>query len=125
MNDAMEATFGEFGTTDLKRACPGVSRDLIRLRLRILKAAGLNECLGQSPKAKRQKRIIPLKEGKKEANRNPNLNCRREILEKDYKLRAAVLAKPINAGIKLGGEGKSEWIRKALLSAAANDKPEP
>ena len=39
VDHAIEATVGEFGITDLERACPGVSRDLIRLRLRDLKAA--------------------------------------------------------------------------------------
>ena len=35
---AIESTVGEFGITDLERACPGVSRDMIRLLLRDLKA---------------------------------------------------------------------------------------
>ena len=66
---AIEATIGEFGITDLERACPGVSRDMIRLRLRDVKSAGRIECLGRGPGAKWRKRVIPLKEGKKEGNK--------------------------------------------------------
>jgi hypothetical protein len=51
-----------------ERACPGVSRDMIRLRLRDLKAAGRIECLGRGPGAKWRKRVTSLKEGKKEGN---------------------------------------------------------
>jgi hypothetical protein len=42
---------------------------MIRLRLRDLKAAGRIECLGRGPGAKWRKRVIPLKEGKKEGKR--------------------------------------------------------
>jgi len=55
---AIEATAGEFGITDLERACPGVSRDMIRLLLRDLKAAGRVECLGRGPGAKWRKRVM-------------------------------------------------------------------
>jgi Fic family protein len=65
---ALEAASGEFGITDLERACPGVSRDMIRLLLRDLKSAGRIECLGRGPGAKWRKKVIPLKEGKKEGN---------------------------------------------------------
>lgn len=68
VDHAIESTVGEFGITDLERACPGVSRDLIRLRLRDLKAAGRIECLGRGPGATWRKRVIPLKEGKKKGN---------------------------------------------------------
>ena len=60
---AIETISGEFGITDLERRCPGVSRDMIRLLLRDLKAAGRIECLGRGPGAKWRKRVIPLKEG--------------------------------------------------------------
>jgi Fic family protein len=70
VDHAIEATFGEFGITDLERACPGVSRDLIRLRLRDLKAAGRIECLGRGPGAKWRKRVISFKEGKKEGSKS-------------------------------------------------------
>jgi Fic family protein len=66
VDHAIESTVGEFGITDLERACPGVSRDMIRLRLRDLKSVGRIECLGRGPGAKWRKRVIPLKEGKKE-----------------------------------------------------------
>jgi Fic family protein len=55
---AIESTAGEFGITELERACPGVSRDMIRLLLRDLKAAGRIECLGRGPGAKWRKRVI-------------------------------------------------------------------
>ena len=42
---AIEAAVGEFGITDLERACPGVSRDMIRVLLREMKTAGRVECL--------------------------------------------------------------------------------
>jgi hypothetical protein len=70
VDHAIEATVGEFGITDLGRACPGVSRDLIRLRLRDLKAAGRIECLGRGPGAKWRKRVTSLKECKKEGSKN-------------------------------------------------------
>lgn len=63
MEHAIESTVGEFSIADLERACPGVSRDMIRLLLRDLKAAGRVECLGRGPGAKWRKRVIPLKEG--------------------------------------------------------------
>ena len=65
---AIETISGEFGITDLERLCPGVSRDMIRLVLRDLKAAGRIECLGRGPGAKWRKRVLPLKEGNKEGN---------------------------------------------------------
>ena len=65
---AIENLTGEFGITDLERLCPGVSRDMIRLLLRDLKAAGRVECLGRGPGAKWRKRVLPLKEGNKEGN---------------------------------------------------------
>jgi Fic family protein len=55
---AIESTVGEFGITDLERACPGVSRDMIRLLLRDLKATGKIECLGRGPGAKWRKRVM-------------------------------------------------------------------
>jgi Fic family protein len=53
---AIETIAGEFGITDLERLCPGVSRDMIRLVLRDLKAAKRVECLGRGPGAKWRKR---------------------------------------------------------------------
>ena len=68
LNDLAEAK-GRQELADLERACPGVSRDMIRLRLRDLKAAGRIECLGRGPGAKWRKRVISLKEGKREGNK--------------------------------------------------------
>lgn len=65
---AIETISGVFGIADLERLCPGVSRDMIRLLLRDLKARGLIECLGRGPGAKWRKRVIPLKEGKREGS---------------------------------------------------------
>ena len=55
---AIETLSGEFGITDLERACPGVSRDMIRRLLRDFKAEGRIECLGRGPGAKWRKRVI-------------------------------------------------------------------
>jgi Fic family protein len=41
----------EFTLTDLERACPGVSRDMVRRVLRNLQAAGDVKCLGRGPGA--------------------------------------------------------------------------
>jgi len=41
----------EFTVTDLERACPGTSRDMIRRVLRDLQKAGKVECLGRGPGA--------------------------------------------------------------------------
>ena len=42
----------EFTLTDLERACPGVSRDMVRRVLRDLQDAGNVECLGRGPGAR-------------------------------------------------------------------------
>ena len=55
---AIESIVGEFGIAELERACPGVSRDMIRLLLRDLKAAGNVECLGRGPGAKWRRKGI-------------------------------------------------------------------
>jgi len=56
---AIETISGEFGVTDVERLCPGVSRDMIRLLLRDLKATGRIECLGRGPGAKWRKSVVP------------------------------------------------------------------
>jgi hypothetical protein len=48
---AIEGRHGEFSLTDLERACPGVSRDLIRKVLRRLRQGGRLESLGRGPGA--------------------------------------------------------------------------
>ena len=68
VEQAIETISGEFGITDLERLCPGVSRDMIRRLLRDLKTAGRIECLGRGPGAKWRKRVLPLKEGKREGS---------------------------------------------------------
>lgn len=65
---AIETISGEFGIADVERLSPGVSRDMIRLLLRELKAVGRVECLGRGPGAKWRKRVISLKEGNKEGS---------------------------------------------------------
>jgi len=65
---AIEAALGEFGITDLERACPGVSRDMIKVLLREMKSDGRIECLARGPGAKWRKRVMSLKEGNKEGN---------------------------------------------------------
>lgn len=67
--DAIEATVGEFGVTNLERVSLSVSRDLIRLRLRVLKAARRINCRGHGVGTKWRKRVLPLKEGKRQSYR--------------------------------------------------------
>lgn len=43
---------GEFSLSDLERACPGVSRDMVRRVLRDLQAQGKVECMGRGPGAR-------------------------------------------------------------------------
>jgi Fic family protein len=56
IENAIAATTRPFTITDLERACPGVSRDMIRQVLRKLKDAGTVESLGRGPGAQWQKR---------------------------------------------------------------------
>jgi hypothetical protein len=58
----------EFTLADLERACPSVSRDMVRRVLRDLQKSGKMECLGRGPGAPGEKRVVPLKGGKKEGN---------------------------------------------------------
>jgi len=58
----------EYGAEVSARQEMEAIRDMIRLLLRDLKAAGRIECLGRGPGAKWRKRVIPLKVGKKEGN---------------------------------------------------------
>lgn len=52
-----------FTVSELERACPGVSREMIRRVLRSLKKSGKVECLGRGPGALWKKRGITLKRG--------------------------------------------------------------
>jgi len=54
--DLVETAVGnfknDFTLTDLERACPGVSRDMVRIVLRNLQSTGDVECLGRGPGAR-------------------------------------------------------------------------
>lgn len=63
VENAISATTQPFTINDLERACPGVSRDMIRQVLRKLKETGEVESLGRGPGAKWQKRGNTLKRG--------------------------------------------------------------
>lgn len=54
---------GEFSLADLERACPSVSRDMVRKVLRDLQHARKVECLGRGPGARWQRRGITSKRG--------------------------------------------------------------
>jgi len=58
---AVEAMTGAFTVSDLERACPGVSRDMVRRVLRNLKETGKIESLGRGPGALWEKRGSTLK----------------------------------------------------------------
>ena len=60
---AIASSKGQFSITDLESACPGVSRDLIRLVLRDFKQEGRIQCLGRGPGAKWQRKGIISKRG--------------------------------------------------------------
>lgn len=58
---AVESMTGAFTVGDLERACPGVSRDMVRRVLRRFKEAGRVEALGRGPGALWRKRGSTLK----------------------------------------------------------------
>ena len=58
---AIQSMTAEFSVSDLERACPGVSRDMIRRVLRVFQKNRWVECLGRGPGAKWSKRGITLK----------------------------------------------------------------
>ncbi|MFZ5996299.1 MAG: Fic family protein [Nitrospirota bacterium] len=60
---AVNAFLGEFTLSDLERACPGVSRDMIRRVLRELQKENKVECLGRGPGALWKKRGNILERG--------------------------------------------------------------
>lgn len=59
VENAIAAMKGEFSVTDLERACPGVSLDMIRHVLKSLRADGAVECLGRGPGAPWRKITSP------------------------------------------------------------------
>ncbi|MEO8007538.1 MAG: Fic family protein, partial [Betaproteobacteria bacterium] len=60
---AVNAFAGEFTVSELERACPGVSRDMIRRVLRNLRQAKKVECLGRGPGAPWRRRGSTPKRG--------------------------------------------------------------
>lgn len=60
---AIEVFAGEFSLSDLERACPGVSRDMVRRVLRDLQKEGRVACLGRGPGAVWRKEGNTLKRG--------------------------------------------------------------
>jgi hypothetical protein len=54
---------GEFSLGDLERACPGVSRDMVRRVLRNLQRAAKVACLGRGPGAAWRKKGSTPKRG--------------------------------------------------------------
>jgi len=60
---AVYAFAGKFTLSDLERACPGVSRDMVRRVLQELQKARKVECLGRGPGTAWQKKGITLKRG--------------------------------------------------------------
>jgi hypothetical protein len=60
---AVKAFPAEFSLNDLERACPGVSRDMVRRVLRDLQKAKAVVCLGRGPGAAWRKEGITLKRG--------------------------------------------------------------
>jgi Fic family protein len=63
VDQAVRAFAGEFTLTDLERACPGVSRDMVRRVMRDLQRAKAIVCLGKGPGATWRKEGITLKRG--------------------------------------------------------------
>jgi Fic family protein len=55
IEEAISGFPGQFGLADVKRACPGVSRDMIRRVLKELQRGGQVECLGRGRAAKWRK----------------------------------------------------------------------
>ena len=60
---AVAAFPGSFTLVDLERACPGVSRDMVRRVLRAWQSAGKVECLGRGPGAAWQRKGTTRKRG--------------------------------------------------------------
>lgn len=65
VESAIAAFDGTFTLADLERACPGVSRDMVRRVLRNLRHTGTVECLGRGPGAPWRRKGITPKRGQK------------------------------------------------------------
>jgi Fic family protein len=63
VESAIASFDGTFALADLARACPGVSRDMVRRVLRNLQHAGRVECLGRGPGAPWRRRGTASKRG--------------------------------------------------------------
>lgn len=63
IESAVAAFSGNFTLSDLERACPGISRDMVRRVLRDLQKAGKVECLGRGPGAAWRRKGNTLKRG--------------------------------------------------------------
>jgi Fic family protein len=63
VESAIKSFSGEFALVDLERACPGVSRDMVRKVLRSLQKMKKIECLGRGPGASWRKKGNTLKRG--------------------------------------------------------------
>ena len=63
IGSAVNALSGEFTLSDLERACPGVSRDMVRRVLRDLQKVDKVECLGRGPGAVWRRKGTTLKRG--------------------------------------------------------------
>jgi hypothetical protein len=73
---AIDGFAGQFTLSDLERASPGVSRDMLRKVLKDLQRDGQVECLGRGPGAPwKIKRVMRAREGK---NGCGALNCEAE-----------------------------------------------
>jgi Fic family protein len=59
----IERQTGDFTVAEIERACPGVSRDMVRYVLRDLADAGTVECVGRGPGAPWRKKGNTLKRG--------------------------------------------------------------
>jgi Fic family protein len=57
VHNAITALIGDFSLTDLEKACPLVSRDMIRRVLADLRKTGHVECLGRGPSARWRKKM--------------------------------------------------------------------
>lgn len=51
IKQAINAFSGKFTLANLERACPGISRDMVRRVLRDVQRSGEVECLGRGPGA--------------------------------------------------------------------------
>lgn len=63
IEEAINNFNGDFSLSELERACPGVSRDMVRRILRVLQKTSKVECLGRGPGAIWRRKGSTLKRG--------------------------------------------------------------